>query len=167
MYFFLPDEQDRLQNLIGKFNSDAGFMNGDYFELKKEMLEEFWIPKFKFSFDFDVSKVMEDMGESLSIIANPRDLSEMVHNFEDVPFFILNLSQKAYIEIDEKGTEAAAVTKMLLRQGCAQHPPKIKRYNFVADHPFLFMIREERSGLIFFSGAVLNPIQEDSMGACS
>ncbi|KAE9450710.1 hypothetical protein C3L33_17395, partial [Rhododendron williamsianum] len=162
MYFFLPDEQDGLQNLIGKFNSDAGFMNGEYFELRKETLEEFWIPKFKFSFDFDVSKVMDDMGESLSIIANPRDLSEMVHNSEDVPFFTLNLFQKAYIEVDEKGTKAAAITKMSFMLTCARRQPKIKRYNFVADQPFLFMIREERSGLIFFSGAVLNPIDPTS-----
>ncbi|XP_058217246.1 serpin-ZX-like [Rhododendron vialii] len=91
MYFFLPDERDGLQNLLGKFNSDSRFLNEEYFELTKERLDEFWIPKFKFSFDFDFSEVMDDMGESLSIIKNPRDLSEMVHNSEDIPFFTLNM----------------------------------------------------------------------------
>ncbi|KAG5543394.1 hypothetical protein RHGRI_016209 [Rhododendron griersonianum] len=161
MYFFLPDERDGLQNLLGKFNSDSGFLNEEHFELKKETLEEFWIPKFKFSFDFDVSKVMDDMGESLSIIKNPRDLSEMVQNSEDVPFFILNMFQKAYIEVDENGTEAAAINLMTMRGGGCWPPPGVKCVSFVADHPFVFMIREERSGLVFFSGAVVNPIQED------
>ncbi|KAI8549842.1 hypothetical protein RHMOL_Rhmol06G0056600 [Rhododendron molle] len=161
MYFFLPDERDGLQNLLGKFNSDSGFLNEEHFELKKETLEEFWIPKFKFSFDFDVSEVMDDMGESLSIIKNPRDLSEMVQNSENVPFFILNMFQKAYIEVDENGTEAAAITRMRLRVGSCWPPPGVKCVSFVADHPFVFMIREERSGLVFFTGAVVNPIQED------
>ncbi|KAF7141173.1 hypothetical protein RHSIM_Rhsim06G0045400 [Rhododendron simsii] len=160
MYFFLPDERDGLQNLLGKFNSDSRFLNEEHFELKKETLEEFWIPKFKFSFDFDVSEVMDDMGESLSIIKNPRDLSKMVQNSEDVPFFILNMFQKAYIEVDENGTEAAAINFMTLRGGGCWPPPGVKCVSFVADHPFIFMIREERSGLVFFTGAVVNPIQE-------
>lgn len=161
MYFFLPDERDGLQNLLGKFNSDTGFVNEEYFKLTEETLEKFWILKFKFSFNFDVSKVMDDMGESLSTIKNPRDLSEMVQNSEDVPFFILNMFQKAYIEVHEDGTEAAAINLMSMRGGGCWPPPGVKCYSFVADHPFVFMIREERSGLVFFTGAVLNPVQED------
>ncbi|KAE9457116.1 hypothetical protein C3L33_10985, partial [Rhododendron williamsianum] len=129
--------KDGLQNLIEKLNSDSGFLSQEYFDLTEEKLDEFWIPKFKFSFDFNilevdfnVLEVMDDMG-------------------------------KAYIEVDEKGTEAVAITQFHCVGSCAWSQPVIKRYNFVADHPFVFMIREERSGLILFSGAVLNPIKED------
>ncbi|KAH7856441.1 hypothetical protein Vadar_001477 [Vaccinium darrowii] len=67
-------------------------------QLLKEMnLNEFWIPKFKFSFGFDVLKIMDDMGKSLSL--NPRDLSEMIHNSGDAPIFISKMFQKAYIEM--------------------------------------------------------------------
>ncbi|KAH7848743.1 hypothetical protein Vadar_007099 [Vaccinium darrowii] len=159
MYFFLPDEHDGLQNLLVQLNSDSGFLNQKYRELTKEKLDKFWIPKFKFSFNFDVSKVMHDMGESSSFIENPRDLSAMLQNCENVPFFNTNMFQKAYIEVDEKGTEAVAITTM--RCGCGRLPPEIKRLSFVADHPFIFMITEERSGLVFFTGAVLNPVQKD------
>ncbi|KAH7848530.1 hypothetical protein Vadar_003996 [Vaccinium darrowii] len=156
MYFFLPDKRDGLQNLLEKFNSNSGFLNEEYFKLAKVPLVEFWIPKFKFSFDFDVLKVMRDMGESLSFIENPRDLSEMMHIPSDVPSFFLKMFQKAYIELDEKETEAAAVTVMAFYiTECDE-----SSYSFVADHPFLFMIREEGSGLVFFTGAVMNPIQE-------
>ncbi|KAG5543392.1 hypothetical protein RHGRI_016207 [Rhododendron griersonianum] len=110
MYFFLPEERDGLQNLIRKLNSDSRFLSQEYFELTEETLEELWIPKFKFSFDFNVLEVMDDMGVSFSSIGNPRDLSEMVHNTNDVEPFLLKMFQKAYIEVDEKGTEAAAIT---------------------------------------------------------
>ncbi|KAH7850107.1 hypothetical protein Vadar_028073 [Vaccinium darrowii] len=102
MYFFLPDDRDGLQNLLLQFDSNSGFLNQKYFKLREEKLDELWIPKFKFSFDFDVSKVMNNMGESLLFIENPRDLSEIMRNSEDVPFFIPQMDQKAYIEVDEK-----------------------------------------------------------------
>ncbi|KAH7849744.1 hypothetical protein Vadar_022360 [Vaccinium darrowii] len=160
MYFFLPDEQDGLPNLLAKFNSEPGVLNQKYFELTKKELDKFWIPKFKFSFDFDVSEVVDSLGEPLSLIKNPRDLSEMLQNSEDVPFFTSGIFQKAYIEVDEKGTEAAAITICMKSTGGGCRMLDIKRFSFVADHPFLFMIREESSGLIIFTGAVLNPVQE-------
>ncbi|KAF7140055.1 hypothetical protein RHSIM_Rhsim06G0045500 [Rhododendron simsii] len=159
MFFFLPDERDGLQTLLEKFQSGSGFLNEEYFKLAGVTLGEFWIPKFKFSFDFDVSGVMDDMGEPLSIIKNPRDLSEMVHNSEVVPFFILKMFQKAFIEVDEKGTKAVATTFFGLTGGGGPPPPQ--NLSFVADHPFVFMIREERSGLVLFTGAVFNPIRKD------
>ncbi|KAH7848571.1 hypothetical protein Vadar_004605 [Vaccinium darrowii] len=159
MYFFLPNERDGLQNLLGKFNSNSGFLNEEYLKLAKVTLEEFWIPKFKFSFDFDVLKVVEDMGESLSFIGNLRDLSEMMHNSGNAQFSILKMFQKAYIEVDEKGTKAAAITgTTLMLSSCVRiNWPKI---SFVADHPFAFMIREEGSGLVLFTGTVMNPLHK-------
>ncbi|KAH7850354.1 hypothetical protein Vadar_031546 [Vaccinium darrowii] len=84
----------------------------------------------------------------------------MVHNSEDVPSFNLEILQKAYIEIDEKGMEAAAITCLHAVPGYCPMP-KRKTYDFVANHPFVFMISEESSDLVFFTGAVLNPIQEN------
>lgn len=159
MYFFLPDERDGLQTLLEKFQSGSGFLNEEHFKLTRvRLIGEYWIPKFKFSFDFDVSGVMDDMGESSSIIKNPRDLSEMMHNSENVPFFTLKMFQKAYIEVDEKGTKAIATTLLTLSGG-GEIP--LQSLSFVADHPFVFMIREERSELVLFTGAVFNPIRED------
>ena len=61
---------------------------------------------------------------------------------------------KSYIEVNEEGTEAAASTAPTFVKFCAG----LSTPSFVADHPFMFMIREETSGILFFAGAVLNPL---------
>ena len=64
---------------------------------------------------------------------------------------------KAVIEVNEEGTEAAAVTACLMLASCGprrQPPPPV---DFVADHPFAFFVVEEVSGAILFAGQVLDP----------
>lgn len=63
---------------------------------------------------------------------------------------------KAFVKVDEKGTEAAAATAvMMMRAGAA---PMAQPKAFTADHPFLFLIRDLRSGLILFLGRVADPV---------
>ncbi|KAG5540273.1 hypothetical protein RHGRI_020491 [Rhododendron griersonianum] len=152
MYFFLPDERDGLQNLLEKLISVSGY-SYEYRCLSEKKLDEFWIPKFKFSFDFDVSSTMEEMGMPFPFMENPEDFAEMVEipNGLNVP----RMFQKAFIEVDEKGTVAAAIT---LRSIPGYYPaPPPKNTSFVADHPFMFMIIDEASRLVIFTGTVLDP----------
>ncbi|CAK9178614.1 unnamed protein product [Ilex paraguariensis] len=155
MYFFLPDEGDGLQNLLTNVNSIPGFLHQD-FELRNVKLLEFWIPKFKFSSHLIASRAMEEMGLTLPFMRDCMELTEMVHVPAGVPFYVTLIIQKAFIEVDEEGTEAAAVTLSVL-YGCSPKGPVPKTENFVADHPFMFMIREETSGLVIFTGVVSNP----------
>jgi serpin B len=59
----------------------------------------------------------------------------------------------SYIKVDEKGTVAAACTWGLMAGGGRDPNP----ISFVADHPFMFMIREDTSRVVLFVGAVLDP----------
>ncbi len=62
---------------------------------------------------------------------------------------------QAFVDVNEEGTEAAAATAIVAEAGCAMEPePPLE---FVADHPFLFLIREAQSGAILFMGIVENP----------
>jgi serpin B len=63
---------------------------------------------------------------------------------------------QAFVRVDEKGAEAAAATAMVLRAGGIAEPPK----EFKVDRPFLLMIRDVRTGLIYFMGRVSNPIAQ-------
>jgi serpin B len=60
------------------------------------------------------------------------------------------------IEVNEEGTEAAAVTACGMYLACCYRPPPVI-VDFVADHPFAFFVMEELSGAIMFAGHVLNP----------
>jgi serpin B len=68
------------------------------------------------------------------------------------PLFISFVSHKAYVDVSEKGTEAAAATAV----GFLDNGPKNKRV-FRADHPFVFVILDARMGLILFAGQITDP----------
>ncbi|XP_028068583.1 serpin-Z4-like [Camellia sinensis] len=119
-------------------------------------LDEIWIPKFKFSYDFDVCDAIHDVGHSLPFSENPTDFTEMIHVPKGIPFFVSNMFHKAFIEVDKKGTEATIFSMCSMFSGCAMR--QIEHSSFIANHPSVFIIKEEMSGLVFFTGTVVNPI---------
>ena len=79
-------------------------------------------------------------------MANPTDRKDRL--------FISDVLHKAFVKVDEKGTEAAAATAIAMETGAgALRPPT----PFNADHPFLFLIVDRTSGLILFIGRVVEP----------
>ena len=73
------------------------------------------------------------------------------------PLKISEVVHKAFVEVNEEGTEAAAATAvgMVLSTGLGSKPPEPKV--FKADHPFLFFIRDRKTNAVLFSGRVLDP----------
>jgi serpin B len=72
--------------------------------------------------------------------------------------FISEVIHKAFMAVDEKGTEAAAATAVVM-DGAAAPAPKPEPKVFKADHPFLFLIRHNATGSILFMGRLVNPKQ--------
>ena len=73
-----------------------------------------------------------------------------------VPLLISNVRQRTFIEVNEEGTEAAAVTAANIdSSGPEIRPPK--PFRMVVDHPFLFIIEDMQTGTILFMGLVHNP----------
>ncbi|RHN70251.1 putative Serpin family protein [Medicago truncatula] len=150
MYFLLPDAKDGLSALIEKVASE--------YETLEHILPDsivdvgdFRIPSFEISFGFELSNMLKELGVILPF--SNGGLTKIV----DSPLWISNITQKSIIKVNEVGTEAAAVTVTGIA-GCSQFTSIPTPIDFVADHPFLFFIREDLSGTILFVGQVLNPL---------
>ncbi|XP_031108839.1 serpin-ZX-like [Ipomoea triloba] len=156
MYFFLPDAMDGLPSLLEKASSESGFLER-HLPTKLVSVGKFRIPKFQISFQFEVSRVLGELG--VKVPFNPRGggLTEMVDSPVSSDLYVSKILQKSFIEVNEGGTEAAAVSVSLMPPGAGFRIEKEDKTDFVADHPFLFAIREDFSGAILFVGTVLHP----------
>jgi serine protease inhibitor len=75
------------------------------------------------------------------------------------PFFVSAVYHKAFVDVSELGTEAAAATAINIKATATMLPQKTRPFIpvFVADHPFLFLIRDVGSGNILFMGRFARP----------
>ncbi|XXG55746.1 hypothetical protein AAC387_Pa03g3346 [Persea americana] len=153
MYFFLPDDRNGLQSLVEKLGSESGFIDR-HLPLQEVEVGEFRIPKFKISFELEASKVLKELGLVLPFTGEG-DLSEMVDSPHGQDLYVSSIFHKSFIEVNEEGSEAAAASAAVinLRELLMDGP-----IDFVADHPFLFLIREDMTGVVLFIGSVLNPL---------
>ncbi|KAL8124718.1 hypothetical protein AgCh_012393 [Apium graveolens] len=153
LYLFLPKQINGLQNMIQNIKSAPGFFNQDFYFREEYLGDRIWIPKFKFSFEFEASRIIKELGLVLPFM-DMGEFSELVHSQHGEKVCVSTVFHKSYIEVNEEGTEAAASTAVRFRRCCG----RVKPPGFVADHPFMFMIREETSRIVLFTGAVLNPL---------
>ena len=108
------------------------------------------IPKFKTDYFTDFNEVIENMGAKRLFEMNNHDFAPMVSGVSE-PVRIETVMQKAVIDVDEKGTEAAAAT-VVGGGGGAAYRPNEEIFEFKADEPFTYFIRDNRSGETLFAG---------------
>jgi len=155
MYVFLPDSKDGLPALVEKVGSESGFLDR-HIPYKMKKVGDFMIPRFNISFGFEASNVLKGLGLVLPF-STEADLTEMVGRRG---FNVSRIFHKSFIEVNEEGTEAAACSvKIAMMSGCRLSSIKEDKIDFVADHPFLFLIREDTSETVLFIGRVLNPLE--------
>ncbi|WVZ71668.1 hypothetical protein U9M48_020229 [Paspalum notatum var. saurae] len=153
MLLLLPDgEALEIGDLYDRAVSTPGFI-GEHTPVEEVPVGRFMVPKFKFTFEFEASKDMRDLGVTRAFRGG--DFSGMVAGGDGL--FISGVYHKATIEVDELGTVAAAATAVVVQLCARARPPPV---DFVADRPFLFAIVEERSGVVLFLGHVVDPLAE-------
>jgi serpin B len=122
----------------------------------KRKAERVWvkIPRFKMTSEFSLKDTLKALGMKDAFIFGKADFSGMNGvTSGDERLYISEVIHKAFVDVNETGTEAAAATAVVMKVGAAPQKPK----EFNADHPFIFMIRDKRTGTILFMGRVLNP----------
>lgn len=152
MNFLLPDTKDGLPALIEKISLESEFLE-HHVPYQKVKVGEFRIPKFKFSFGFEASEVLKGLGVVLPFSGG--GLTEMLDSQVGQNLYVSSIFHKSFIEVNEEGTEAAAASAGVVKlRGLLVED----EFDFVADHPFLFIIREDMTGVVLFIGQILNPL---------
>lgn len=126
-----------------------------YIKWNKEMKEamvQLSIPKFNIESEFEMSKVLSEMGMKVAF-TNTANFTGMSKKND---LKIDKVIHKAKIGIDEKGTEAAAATAVVMVRKTSISN-KLKLVEFKADRPFIFLLKENKNNSILFMGKVVKP----------
>jgi serpin B len=123
-----------------------------YRNLMKETEVSVYLPKFSFTTQYFLNDVLKSLGIEKGFDPTQANFSGMSTAITpEQRLYISQVIHKAYIKVDEEGTEAAAATAVVINVGSVHHPV------FRADHPFIFIIQERNTGNILFMGRVVDP----------
>lgn len=151
MYIFLPHAKDGLQSLVEKIGSTPNFFER-HIHIPHETTEvgEFLIPKFKISFEFEASNMFKELG----LLFPSNDVDDFSEIVDASIGPLSSIHHKSFVEVNEEGTKAEVVTLASFWFSGSSSDAKV---DFVADHPFLFVIREDNNGIMLFMGKVTDP----------
>ncbi|KAB2617766.1 serpin-ZX-like [Pyrus ussuriensis x Pyrus communis] len=144
MCLFLPDEKDGLPALVKRVCTEPGFLD-HHLPNTRVRVGDFRIPKFKITSSFEASEVLKELGLVLPFEVDPYNggnLTEMVDSPPDEVPFVSSIFHKSFIEVNENGKEAAAVTFSSKVVGSCRPCHRPKPIDFVVDHPFLFFYQK-------------------------
>ena len=123
-------------------------LNGYKSQMKETKLSSISLPKFEFDSKYFMKNTLISLGMPTAF-SDDADFSGMIGKKD---LYISNVIHQAYVAVDEKGTEAAAATAVIMFESFAM-PMNI----FRADHPFVFIIQDKDTGNILFLGRVVDP----------
>jgi len=117
-------------------------------ELQKQLTKEevnVYIPKFKLELSYHLPEELKALGIEDAFSEGSADFSKITGNPD---LYIYDVIHKSFVEVNEEGTEAAAVTVIVFAAKAIPQEP----VTFKADHPFIFIIKDNKTGLILFMG---------------
>ncbi|HEY55227.1 MAG TPA: serpin family protein [Dehalococcoidia bacterium] len=107
------------------------------------------MPKFEFESEFSLGETLSAMGMPIAF-SSAADFSGMTGNRD---LFIAKVVHKAFVSVDEAGTEAAAASAVIMELTAMPEPP----VEVTIDRPFIFLIHDIETGAILFVGRVVDP----------
>jgi serine protease inhibitor len=149
MVVLLPKAQDGLPALERSLTAERA---SQWVDSLRPRNIQVYLPRFKTTAEFELNDVLTQLGMRLAFDNSSADFSGMTGNRD---LYISAVVHKAFVDVNEEGTEAAAATAAVVRTKAMPMRPPV----FRADHPYLFLIRDTRSGAILFMGRVADPTQ--------
>lgn len=148
MTILVPDE-GRLYEFESKLDAEKLY---EILNAMRPASIQLGLPKFQFESQFSLPDQLSALGMTDAFDPNLADFSGMTDNRE---LFVSDVIHKAFVAVDEKGTEAAAATAVIMELAMAP----MFDISLTIDRPFIFIIRDTVSGQILFMGRVVNPAQ--------
>jgi len=151
-YVILPAANLTLGNFLGTFDFQRWQA---LFKQVGARPGKITLPRFKLEYSTELVKPLESLGMKLPFT----DQAEFKKLAQVPPGWWLKISQvrhKTFVEVNEVGTEAAAVTMVAMRAGSAPPPPQTP-FTMTVDRPFVVAIQDKTSGLLLFIGAIYDP----------
>jgi serpin B len=148
MYVLLPEAGSSAEKLLASLNAEV-WQN----QLRPQLIRRkgsLVFPRFKLEYGAELKPSLTALGMALPF-SRAADFSAMSAR----PLYLSAVKHKSFVEVNEEGTEAAAVTtaRMALLSARPVTPP----FEMVVDRPFLFMIEDNLTHTILFMGVVVNP----------
>ena len=152
MLIVLPREDVGLAGLLEDGTTDGLDAWAGQLQYRQGTVE---IPRFRAESSFGLSAALKRLGMDVAFDVDRADFSGIAG---DHPLYLGDVQHKVFVQVDEEGTEAAAVTGIMVGEAASAGAP----FHFLADRPFLCAIREDRTGLVLFVGVVEDPAPVES-----
>ncbi len=151
MDILLPGEAHTVSDLTAWLTANGeGSWLMNFSEAKDLLIK---LPKFKFEYSTILNEALKNMGLGNAFSASA-DFSGMLEELKNLS--ISRVIHKTFIDVNEQGTEAAAVTAVEIEYTSVSEPS-----SFIVDRPFLFILREKKTGAVVFTGKVEKPVYEE------
>jgi len=151
MYVFLPAKNIKFADFIKKINSASYKQYLDGFFKRDGRVE---LPKFKIEYAMTLNDQLKSLGIK-DAFEDRADFSKIFEVAEKIK--ISQVIHKTFVDVNEEGTEAAAVTAIFAIPGCAAGYAPPKPFEMIVDRPFFFAITERETKSILFMGAITEP----------
>ncbi|MCD4792882.1 MAG: serpin family protein [Bacteroidales bacterium] len=149
MVLFVPNNENTVNDIISELSPEnwSNWISG----FSQTNSVNVFLPKFTFEFERTLNDILTAMGMTIAFLPGEADFSKINPNYQ---LYISKVKHKTFIEVNEEGTEAAAVTSVEISYTCDDGDNSIT-VNF--NRPFLFAIREVTTDAVVFLGKVENP----------
>ena len=148
MTVMLPNDGKTIDDIIQSLSSDTWRQMQ---HSSRTVIADIKIPRFTTKFETDLVKPLTAMGAPSMFDDSVAEFPNISTNYKD-DLYVALMKQKAAIEVDEEGTKASAVTIAEMKESAIGPSPEPERIDFHCNRPFVYVIQEYSSGVVFFVG---------------
>ncbi len=154
MYVFLPSQESSLKEFQQSLTAENWW---DWMSDFRSTEGDVALPRFRLEFETSLNDALHALGMGIAFDPDNADFSAMFPVSADANVYISNVKHKTFVEVNEQGTEAAAITS--IEVGATEFMPEPpQRFSMIVDRPFFFAIRDDQTGIVLFMGSIVDPL---------